>query len=703
MWDGTEPDLTRIHTFGSKAYLLVPPPEQTKLGPRSHQVIYLGPNEQGSHRVVFPGTRTIINSRNVTFDEKELTSYSDNDQISIDEDNEEDSSPSVSSSSQPQAPVSPNDDETIHVEDDPHLPPVPEFIVKDFERAVKAKKDKRSRPQRKHQPNKRYFNDDFVNAANEINVVVTATPSPNSYSEAINSPHSNEWKKAMDDEINALIKNNTYELVPLPEGRKPISTRWIYKVKHRADGSIKRFKARWVARGFSQQFGVDYDETFSPVVRMENLRLLLGIATALDYKIHQMDVDSAFLQAELNEDIYVTQPEGYISNDQPDHVCKLIKSLYGLKQAPLLWNRTIDEHLKQNGFLPSQADSCIYIKQDSRHLVVIALYVDDCIIICPQADLIPTKQLLTDRFKLKDMGEATSVLGIELIRNRTAGTLDLRQLGNIRSIIDTFNMQGSKPRSTPLPVGTQLEKLDATPAKHAHLPYRSLIGRLLYVAISTRPDIAHAVGLLSKHLTAYDNTHWDAAKQVLRYLHATELFSIRYSRNLANYSGPKLAAPIGYCDSDWAGTISDRKSTSGYVFLFAGGPISWISKRQSIVALSSTEAEYISLSECTKQAIYLCKLRHDLKLDTDELVKIYIDNQSAIAIATSPNYTFHARTKHIDVRLHHLRDEIKNGKIKLFYCPSTEMIADMLTKCLPAPRFEALRKLINVQPTTACE
>ena len=221
----------------------------------------------------------------------------------------------------------------------------------------------------------------------------TSALEPQSLAEALSkSDHRQEWIKAMEAEHSALALNKTYSLVPLPEGRRPVATRWIYRVKHRADGSIERFKARWVAKGFSQLYGIDYDETFSPVVRLENLRMLLAFGTIHSYEIHQMDVDSAFLNAELHEEIYVTQPEGFISEQHPDYVCRLHKSLYGLKQAPLLWNRTIDGHLRDNGFAPIDADPCIYLHRTrGNQIALIALYVDDCTIVAP-SELLPFHQ-----------------------------------------------------------------------------------------------------------------------------------------------------------------------------------------------------------------------------------------------------------------------------------------------------------------------
>jgi hypothetical protein len=338
------------------------------------------------------------------------------------------------------------------------------------------------------------------------------------------------WKRAMEEEFQALIRNCTFDLVPLPAGRKAVSTRWVYKLKRRADGTPERYKARWVAKGYSQRYGIDYDETFAPVVRLENLRLLLAHAAAHDLEIHQMDVDSTFLQAELDQEIYITQPDGYVSPEHPDYVCKLKKSLYGLKQAPLLWNRTIDEFLHKLGFSPTAADPCIYEREQDQRKAFISLYVDDCVVIADRRDIDPIKRALASKFPTKDLGEATSILGIEIVRDREQGRLYLRQKGHIEGLCAKFTMATTRPVSTPLPAGTHLSKSADRDDEDLQLPYRQLTGKLLYIAIATRPDIAFAASYLSRFNSAFTREHWTAAKSVVRYLATTKYYSICYER-----------------------------------------------------------------------------------------------------------------------------------------------------------------------------
>ncbi len=360
---------------------------------------------------------------------------------------------------------------------------------------------------------------------------------------------------------------------------------------------------------------------------MENLCLLLAIVTALDSEIYQMDVDTVFLQAQLEEEVYTTQSEGFLSTKHPQHVCLLKKSLYGLKQAPLAWNRTIDQHLQKNSFRPCQADPCVYVKTNAKELVIITIYVDDCVIIAPLQQLKGVKKLLSEHFKITNLGPAQSILSIKLKRDREKGTLRLSQPGYIKGALSDFNMVNCKPKYTPATTSLELPRLQQTSKEDAQLPYpSSLIGKLLYIALATRPDIAYIISHLARFVTGYSHLHWEAAKHVLQYLQATKDIAIKYSRNATTVIDGKLAVLIGYCGADWAANKEDRKSISAYTFMLAGGPISWALKAQTTVAISSTEAEYIALSEATRQAIYVNALRKDLKLDTTQPLVIYIDN-----------------------------------------------------------------------------
>jgi len=514
---------------------------------------------------------------------------------------------------------------------------------------------------------------------------------PSTVSQAIESSDSDAWTDAMQQEYDSLIKNDTWDLVPLPPNRKPISTRWIFKVKQHADGSIDRFKARFVVRGYSQVEGIDYDETFAPVGRFGSLRVLLAIACQENLEIHMMDVDSAFLNGVITEDIYITQPEGFIDADHPDYVCKLKKSLYGLKQAPRVWNITIDSPLQENGFKNIMSDPCIYVRNNSHGRCIIFIYVDDLLIFCPHHLLQDIKQIFTNRFNMKDLGEATNVLNMVIHRNRKAGTLTLSQPGYIKDLLSTFGMEHSRPVATPLDPGTSLPKITTTPTDAEQLPYRQAVGKLTWAATGSRPDIAFSTSLISRHMSAYNKSHWSAVKRILRYLTGTVYLGLTFQRS------PRGMILQGYSDADWGGDKDDRKSTSGYLFILCNAPVTWASKKQSTVALSSTEAEYLAASAATKEALWLRKLLTECGYPQSKPTIIFEDNQGCIAISQNPSH--HPRTKHFDIQHHFVREKVQSGEIILKYCPSDRMLADFLTKPLNRNKLTVLRDKAGIHPT----
>jgi len=539
----------------------------------------------------------------------------------------------------------------------------------------------------------------FTERINAISEAAQNEPTPASYKEAMELPSKAQWRKAMQIELDSLIYNGTFVLVPAPKCRKVVGTKWVFKIKRNPDGSVDRYKARWVVKGYLQIQGQDYDETFAPVVRHENLKLVLAYATILDLEIHSMDVKTAFPHAELHEEVYVEQPEGFVDDKHPEYVYRLIKCLYGLKQAPYEWNQTMDRHLRACGFIPSKADPCIYVKREDKDLAIIALFVDDCTIVATKKMLQPTKDMLANKFKMVDLGEIKSVLGMAVIRDRQAGTLILRQPGKVDNILRDYNMLNAKPRDTPMLMECQLKKVEKTATSHLKLPYREAVGRLSYLAHTTRPDITFAVNVLSRHVNGYDATHWEALKNVLRYLSATRMMAIKYSRGTSGNGRNGGLLPIGFTDSDWGGDLNTRRSTTGMVFMLAGGPISWSSRAQSCVALSTTKVELNSLSEAARQALYLRKHTESLGLNKQP-IKIFNDNQSALTIVYSYDGQHHHRMKHYDIKEAHIREATANGLIIADYRQTDDMPADLLTKALGKIKFDRFRKLIGMTDST---
>ncbi|ELR14134.1 Retrovirusrelated Pol polyprotein from transposon TNT 1-94, putative [Acanthamoeba castellanii str. Neff] len=442
----------------------------------------------------------------------------------------------------------------------------------------------------------------------------------------------------MQEEFKALMHNGTYVLVPLPQGRKPISTQWLYKVKLHTNSLIDCYKARWVAKGFTQRFSINYNSTFSPVIWIENLWLLLAFVNACNLEIHQVDVDMAFLHAKLTEEIYISQPEGF--------------SLYGLKQAPLEWNCTIDAHLCKSHFEPTDLDPCIYIRQ-GHHLAIVALYVNDCTIITHKSKLRGVKQIIADSFLIKDLREATSILGIKIQCDQSLGKLYIQQRGKINNILTTFGLTNSKPVSTLMLPNLQLP---VNTKQHDTFKYHSAIGMLLYLAHASRPDILFPIAYLSHFANNFSPKHVTTVKCIMHYLAGTANLAICYSCDLYNDRDVATHVPIRYCDANWGNIEVNRQSVSGVVFIFCRGAISWSVKTQKCIALSSTEAELNAISEATRQALYVCKHLPALGVDTQQPLSLFNDNQSALAIIDILSSTYHGHMKHYDIKLTHLRD-----------------------------------------------
>ena len=542
--------------------------------------------------------------------------------------------------------------------------------------------------QRTKRPPVRYGIDEFTNTANvtnQANYQVAKTEEPKTIDDALNSDHSQEWKGAADSEYSSLMENQTWDLVKLPEGHSIVGGKWVFRVKYDGNGKVNCFKGRLVAQGFSQRHGVDYEEIFSPVVYLSSIRTLLAFAAKKKLHVHQMDVVSAFLNGDLKEEIYMKQPPGYVQLGKENLVCKLRKSIYGLKQSPRCWNQKLCDHLKSLGFKESGADSCVFIKNESNNLKIIAVYVDDLILIAKSLNEIQQmKDSLSKTFKMKDMGQLRYCLGINF--ELTEQGISLCQKQYLNKLLERYKLTEANTVTTPMDPNVKLVKDDSYSKKVDAVQYQSMVGSLLHAARATRPDIAHAVGIVSKFNAAPTQAHLMAVKRIFRYLKGTIDLKLQYRSDGENL--------LGYSDADWANDVDDRHSTTGNVFTMSGGAISWLSQKQTTVALSTAEAEYIALGSATQEAIWLHQLLSDLKVDTKGSIEIMEDNQSTIAMAKGS--VGHKRTKHIDIKHHFIRETVQTGKITLSYCPTAEMLADIFTKQLPKTQFEKLRNRLGM-------
>jgi hypothetical protein len=450
----------------------------------------------------------------------------------------------------------------------------------------------------------------------------------------------------------------------------------VFKIKRDAQGNIERYKARLVAKGFMQREGVDFTEVFAPVSKHTTLRVLLSQVAKEAMHLHQLDVKTAFLNGELEEDIYMKQPPGY-EQGGPHMVCHLHKALYGLRQAPRMWYAKLKSELEKIGFKASEADAGLFILEHCSNKVYLLVYVDDMLI--ASKDLTGVEHVKTtigSIFKVRDLGEAKFFLGMEVSRDHKLSTIKLSQSKLTSEIVSRYGMTESKSRSTPISTGICLSK-KGTELDKTRFPFTELVGSLLYLAACTRPDISQAVGVLSRYMAHPTEQHWNIAKDVLRYLLNTQNVGIVFQQ-----SGCYLH---GYCDADFAGDVDTRRSTTAYVFVLNGGAISWSSKLQATVAVSTAEAEYMSAASAVKEALWLRKLMVDFGFDYTAPVLISCDNQAALKLLVNPVVS--ARSKHIDVLHHFARERVARKEVSFVYCKTGDMIADCLTKPLPRDKL----------------
>jgi transposase InsO family protein len=506
---------------------------------------------------------------------------------------------------------------------------------------------------------------------------------PENYQEAAGDK---AWQEAMKEELEVIEKNNTWELVERPSDKPVIGVKWVYKTKLHLDGSVQKHKARLVAKGYAQKSGIDYNETFAPVARLDTIRTLIALAAQKGWKLFQLDVKSAFLNGVLEEEVYVEQPEGFEVKNAGHKVYKLKKALYGLKQAPRAWYSEIDTYLSMCNFKRSGSEATLYTRSDMEgNLIIVSIYVDDIVYTGSSERLLNEfKREMMQRYEMSDLGLLHHFLGMGILQTNRG--VFIHQGKYAKSLLSKFGLDDCKPVSIPLATGEKLKKKDGSELADESL-YRRIVGSLLYLT-ATRPDLMYAASLLSRFMTGPTKIHMGAAKRVLRYVQGTLSYGIEYVRE-------QSATLIGFCDADWAGSEDDSRSTSGYAFSFGSGAFSWSSVKQNTVALSTAEAEYVSASEATAQAIWLRFVLDDFGEMQAEATPLFCDNMSAISMAKNP--VFHQRTRHINRKYHFIREALQEGVIDVKFCRSEEQLADIFTKALPKDRFKKLRLDLGVK------
>ena len=486
------------------------------------------------------------------------------------------------------------------------------------------------------------------------------------------------WVNAMHEELENFERNRVWVLVDPPSSCKPIGTKWVFKNKQGEDGLVVRNKARLVAQGFCQKEGIDYGETFAPVARLEAIRILLAFAASRGFKLYQMDVKSAFLNGYIEEEVYVKQPPGFEHPKFPDRVFKLQKALYGLKQAPRAWYARLKTFLLENGFKMGSVDKTLFLLRQGHDSLIVQIYVDDIIFGGSSHALVAKfADSMSKEFEMSMMGELTFFLGLQ-IKQTQEGTF-VHQGKYTMDVLKKFNMADAKPISTPIPTSAALDA-DEDGESVDQKEYRSMIGSLLYLT-ATRPDIHFAVCLCARFQASPRTSHRQAVKRIMRYLRFTPEFGLWYSAS-------SMLSLCGYSDADFAGCRLDRKSTSGTCQFLGSSLVSWSSRKQSNVAQSTTEAEYVAAASCCSQLLWMIATLRDFGLSFSH-VPLLCDSTSAISVAKNP--VLHSKTKHIDVRYHFLRDHVEKGDIELKHIDTSQQLADILTKPLDQSTFARLR------------
>ncbi|GER47805.1 gag-pol polyprotein [Striga asiatica] len=633
MWKGRKPSFSQFRVWGSPAHVLVQEPG--KLEKRSEARVFVGyPKETKGGLFYSPGDQKVIVSTNARFLEEDyIMNHKPASRLVLEElRGESDGSP-------PSAQV-----DTSHNTATRHTESVPVQTV----------------PRRSGRVS--HLPDRWIGLGESSDSVPGGLESdPRTYDEALQDKDADSWNVAMKAEMGSMDSNQVWDLVELPDGVRPIGCKWIYKRKRGLDGKVQTFKARLVAKGYTQIEGIDYDETFSPVAMLKSIRILLAVAAHMDYEVWQMDVKTAFLNGNLQEDIYMQQPEGFIAEGREHLVCKLNRSIYGLKQASRSWNIRFDEVIQSYGFTQCPDEHCVYKKISGSVVVFLVLYVDDILLIGnSKKELSDVKVWLSKQFDMKDLGEAGHILGIRLIRDRKKRMLCLSQSSYIDTVLARFSMQDSKKGMLPFRHGIPLSK-EMSPKTSKEIeemktvPYASAVGSLMYAMLCTRPDISYAVGMVARYQSNPGREHWSAVKHILKYLRRTKEYMLVYR------AGSLL--PLGYSDSDFQSDKDESKSTSGYVFTLGSGAISWRSAKQKCVADSTMEAEYIAASEAAKEAVWLRNFLVDLEVipSLPRGITVYCDNSGAVANSKEPRA--HRASKHIERKYHLIRDIVGRGDV----------------------------------------
>lgn len=736
-WHGSPPDVSNLKVFGSEVYVMYRSPGKGKLEPKSREGIFVGySNESKAYKIWIPKERKFEISRDVKFVNKGSPPSSENVedpfletnsssgfQNSLDNVNERPivemdlcgNSDSNVPTDEDLEPVEYSDDEDdfLGFPNQQPLPPDEAILPNNLENPTRRGRSRIVRTGRPGRPRKVRTADCNLTEADVDIALMTEIP----VKKALTSPESYEWMLAMAEEVESILLKDTWNLEDRSGTSEVIGSRFILREKFGVDGQLERRKARIVAKGYSQEYGKDFHETYAPVARLSSIRTAIALAAQEGMNIHQYDVTTAYLNGELEERVFMEVPDqlekvlSFIVERNSgerrivemamtmlktlksgNKICRMKKALYGLKQAGRAWYKLFDRVLRDLGLNPTKSDPCVYVGHArSKDVIIVVVYVDDILVMSRDSEEVNQFGLSLGKiFEIKDVGDLKHCLGMNFTKNEKG--IFINQKDYILATLRRFNMENCNTVSTPLDCGAKLISGEVWSDEDGEKPpYRELVGCLLYLSIASRPDISHAASKLGQFNDRFNKSHWMAGKRVLRYLKGTADHGIFYSYEKNNL--------VGYVDADWAGCSDDRRSYTGYCFMMNGGVISWDSKKQRTVALSTTEAEYMAMGEASKEAIYLKRFLRELGQFDLKTIKIHVDNLSAQRLATFP--VFHGRTKHIDVRHHFVREVVETGQIHLEHVASDDMTADVFTKGLAKPKHQKCTSLLGLRKMEA--
>ena len=712
---GKQPDMSKIPLFGTKCYRY--DRLKTKLEPRAKMGVFIGFDQRSPAKLVYdPHSGEICKSQDVKFLDRPYYNQHDNYDFITDTDDDIENildcdtigSDSVDTPNLNEVDT-PTLNETPCLIDRPDAGRVrdaPGLTLASEPPETEQQHGRKLRP-RTARPN---YNIDFnfhiknmldLDEICEIDNVSTdpsfhscyhinieAIPVPSTFNQAISSKQFVKWIAAMDAEIMSLIENNTWVLVKRPPNAHIIGGRWVYQLKCDPSKEL-RYKARYVAQGYTQKYGLNYLDTYAPTARTTSLKMIIQISVQYNFHTHHCDVTTAYLHSDVDFDgMYMEQPKGYISD--PSLVCKLNKAIYGLKQSAAMWHSTLINFMKGQGMIQSVMDPCVFVRRTKVNMLIVLIWVDDLIVSGSDLAVVNTfKANFGNTFKIKDLGQLHWFLGIQFKISRNV--ISMNQAHYIQNILVRFNEQNSKPRS--LPCDPSVYTMLASTSEPLDNPtsYRELVGSLIYLMTGTRPDISFIVTLLSRFMNKPTKMHMQLARGVLKYLKGTQHYDLKYVKS------DEPLTIYGYSDSDWA-SDNDYQSVSGYAFKMSNQSalISWRSGKQTLVATSSCEAEYYALHAATCEALFLRQLYAELTQSKPMTIKILCDNQGCVALAKHPSY--HKKTKHINIKYHAIRIYVQNKSISLAYVPTKYNIADLATKPLKGPNLKSFAIIRGIIP-----